>query len=47
MSTPGPATPVKPVVSMLLAREDLGAGSGGKTRQVFGPAGSGGTMVAV
>ena len=24
MSTPGPATPVKPLVSMLLAREDLG-----------------------
>ncbi len=37
MSTPGPATPVKPVVSMLLAREDLGPALVERLAEYFGP----------
>jgi hypothetical protein len=37
MSTPGPATPVKPVVSMLLAREDLGPALLERLAGYFGP----------
>jgi hypothetical protein len=37
MSTPGPATPVKPVVSMLLPREDLGPPLVGRLAEYFGP----------
>ena len=47
MSTPGPATPVKPLVSMLLAREDLGPSLIERPRRVFRAAGSGGSLVAV
>ena len=37
MSAPGPATPVKPVVSMLLAREDLGPALVQRLAGYFGP----------
>ncbi len=37
MSTPGPATPVKPVVSMLLAREDLGPALVKRLAEYLGP----------
>jgi hypothetical protein len=37
MSTPGPATPVKPVVSLLLAREDLGPALVERLAEYFGP----------
>jgi hypothetical protein len=37
MSTPGPATPVKPVVSMLLAREDLGLALVERLARYLGP----------
>ncbi len=37
MSTPGPATPVKPLVSMLLAREDLGPSLIERLAGYFGP----------
>ncbi|MEJ2672251.1 MAG: DUF4416 family protein [Deltaproteobacteria bacterium] len=37
MSTPGPATPVKPLVSMLLAREDLGPVLVARLSEYFGP----------
>jgi hypothetical protein len=37
MSAPGPATPVKPVVSMLLAREDLGPALVQRLAEYLGP----------
>lgn len=37
MSRPGPATPVKPVVSMLLARDDLGPALVARLAEYFGP----------
>jgi hypothetical protein len=37
MSAPGPATPVKPVVSMLMANEDLGPALVERLADYFGP----------
>lgn len=37
MSTPGPPLPVKPVVSLLLAREDLGPAAIHRLTEYFGP----------
>ncbi len=37
MSKPGPPLPVKPIVSLILAREDLGAAVVGALTRYFGP----------